>query len=91
MNLIYLAATLALVLVNLAGLTLLVSRWLPPFALARSAGILLLCLVLFCVEHFIGFGNLSWVWPLTTLSALCLLWRGRAGLAKASGSPRSFL
>jgi hypothetical protein len=53
-NLIYILFTLALLLVNLAGLTLCASRWLPPFALARSAGILLLCLALFFIEHFCG-------------------------------------
>jgi hypothetical protein len=82
MNLIYLAATLALVLINLTGITLLVSRWVPPFALARSAGILLACLALFCVEHFLGLGHLSWVWPISTLASLWLIGQGRARLAE---------
>ena len=82
MNLIYLAVTLALLLINLAGLTLLVTRWLPPFALARSAGVLLVCLVLFCVEHFFGLGQLTWVWPISTLASLWLLGQSRATLAE---------
>ncbi len=82
MNLINLAVTLALLLINLAGLTLLVTRWLPPFALARSAGVLLVCLVLFCVEHFFGLGNLTWVWPISTLVSLWLVGENRARLAE---------
>jgi uncharacterized membrane protein len=82
MNLIYAVATVALLLINLAGLTLLASRWLPPFALARSVGVLLSCLVLFYVEHFIGLGNLTWVWPIITLASLCLIWRSKAGFAE---------
>jgi len=74
-NLIHVMVTLVLLLINLAGLTLLASRWLPPWALARSAGLLVLCLALFCVEHFLGLGNLTWVWPLTTAASLYLLWR----------------
>ena len=81
MKLIYLAFTLALLLLNLAGVTLITRRWLPPFALARSVGILLICLVLFFIEHFIGLGQLTWVWPITTLVSVTLLYRQRAQLA----------
>jgi hypothetical protein len=84
MNHIYLALTLALLLLNLAGVTLITRRWLPPHALARSVGILLICLVLFFIEHFIGLGRLTWVWPITTLLSLALLYRQRAQLP-ASG------
>lgn len=77
MNLIYLSCTVLLLLLNLAGVTLITQRWLPPFALARSIGILLICLVLFFIEHFIGLGRLTWVWPITTLISVTLLYRQR--------------
>jgi hypothetical protein len=66
MNLIYYSATVLLLLFNIAGLTLYMSRWLPTFALARAAGILLLCAILFFMEHFQGFGKLNGLWLLTT-------------------------
>jgi len=80
MNYIYIAFTLALLFVNLAGVTLITRRWVPPFALARSVGILALCLVLFFVEHFIGLGQLTWVWPITSVVSVALLYRERATL-----------
>ncbi len=80
MNLIYLGFTLVLLLLNLAGVTLAMHRWLPPFALARASGILLVCLVLFFIEHFFGLGRLTWVWPITSLIATSLLYRQRAQL-----------
>lgn len=70
MYLIYLFLTLALIVVNLAGLTAAISRWLPIHASARLLGVLALCLLLFALEHLHGLGKLSWVWPLSTLAAL---------------------
>lgn len=81
MNYIHIAAILALLLLNLAGMTLIMHRWIPTFALARSAGILLLCLILFFIEHFIGLGRLDWVWPATSIASLIVLFRERAALA----------
>lgn len=80
MNLIYIVMTLMLLLLNLAGLTLLVSRYLPPLAIARSVGILLFCLTLFFIEHFIGLGQLTWLWPLTSSSAALVIYQQRAKL-----------
>ena len=77
MNLIYYFYTVLLLLVNLAGLTLFMSRWLPTFALARAAGLLLFCTVVFFMEHFIGFGQLAWVWPITTAAAVIMLYSER--------------
>ncbi len=82
MNLIYLAMTLLLLLLNLAGITLLVSRYVPPFAIARSVGILLFCLTLFFIEHFIGLGRLTWVWPLTSVISAIVIYRQRARLSQ---------
>jgi uncharacterized membrane protein len=78
MKSIYLCFTLAILMLNVAGLTLLASRLLPVVALARAAGILMFCLVMFFIEHFVGLGSLTWVWPVTTLVSAFLLWRYRS-------------
>ena len=83
MNYIHITFYLALLLLNLAGLTLISRRWIPPFALARSVGILTLCVGLFFIEHFIGLGQLTWVWPITSLISALLLYRQRAELAQS--------
>lgn len=84
MHLIYLGLTLGLIWLNLAGLTLFCRRWLPDFALARTCGILLLALVLFFVEHFVGLGKLNWVWPLSSLASAYILNKNRDQL-RSSG------
>lgn len=81
MNLIHFLVILLLLVVNIAGLTALVSRFVASFALARAAGILLLCLVFFFGEHFVGLGQPTWLWPLTTVVAIRLLYADRARLA----------
>jgi uncharacterized membrane protein len=77
MNLIYIVMTLLLLLLNLAGITLLVSHYVPPFAIARSVGILLFCLTLFFIEHFIGLGRLTWAWPLTSVISAFVIYQQR--------------
>ncbi|MBE9610393.1 DUF2298 domain-containing protein [Chitinilyticum piscinae] len=80
MNLIYFLFTLLLLVVNLAGLTALVSRWIGSYALARSAGVLLFCLGMFFLEHFLGLGKLTWLWPMTTAVSVFLLYAERQRL-----------
>lgn len=75
MQLIYVLMTVLLLLVNLAGLTAVCSRLLPAFALARAAGVLLFCTVMFFVEHFIGLGQLTWLWPISTALAAFALYK----------------
>lgn len=70
MYLIYLFLTLALIVVNLAGMTAAISRWLPIHASARLLAVFTLCLLMFALEHIHGLGKLIWVWPLSTLAAL---------------------
>lgn len=66
------------VLINVAALTLLAQRFIPFPALARAAGIVIICLALFSLEHFVGLGTLRAVGlPLTVLS-LYILWHERA-------------
>ncbi|MBI3562534.1 MAG: hypothetical protein HY080_12555 [Gammaproteobacteria bacterium] len=80
MYFIYLTLTLALLMLNLAGLTLLTRRFVPSLALARAVGIIGFCLLMFFIEHFIGLGRLNWVWPITTLLSAYLLLQQRAEL-----------
>ncbi len=80
MSLIFLCLTALLVLVNLAGLALMLRRWLPHYALAKVVAVLGLCLLGFFVEHFIGLGRLTWVWPLGSALAVVILYRQRDAL-----------
>ncbi|MEQ1545632.1 DUF2298 domain-containing protein [Methyloglobulus sp.] len=73
MYLIYLFLTIALILVNLAGLTAWVSRYLPAQASARVLGLFVLTLAIFAFEHLHGLGKLNWIWPLSTGLALWCL------------------
>ncbi len=77
MSLIFLCLTAVLLLVNLAGLALLLRPWVPHYALAKVAGVISFCLLLFFVEHFIGLGRLTWLWPVSTLVSLTMLVRWR--------------
>ena len=70
MQTIYLALTLGLLWLNIAGLTLATQRFLPDTHIARSTGIIVLCLLLFFVEHFIGLGTLHGLWPFTSTLAI---------------------
>jgi len=83
MNLIYYASTVLLLLVNIAGLTIAMRRWLPTYALARAAGLLLACAIFFFVEHFHGLGKLPWLWPLTTTVAAALVYKNRHTLCSS--------
>ncbi|WP_119394278.1 DUF2298 domain-containing protein [Salinibius halmophilus] len=68
---------IALILINLAGLTAAAGKWLPHYAIARAGAVLIISMVLFFIEHFVGFGDISWAWPLTTVAALYVLYRRR--------------
>ena len=75
---IYWLAIFAAVLVNVTALTLLALRYIPFPAIARTTGILLVCLALFSLEHFVGLGQLYPLFlPLTALS-LFVIWLERA-------------
>jgi uncharacterized membrane protein len=77
MYLIYLASTLLLIWISVAGVTLISHRFLSDIAIARSVGLLLVALVLFFVEHFIGLGNLHWMLPITVLVGAWMIWKGK--------------
>lgn len=80
MTLILTALSLGLVLVNIAGVTILASRWISSFAIARAVGLIAIVITMFFLEHFVGFGRLAWAWPFTTLIAVIALFRTRAQL-----------
>jgi Uncharacterized membrane protein (DUF2298) len=75
---VYWLGIAAAVLINIAALTLLAQRLIPFPAMARAAGIVILCLALFSLEHFVGLGTLRAAGlPLTAVS-LYVLWHERA-------------
>lgn len=74
MYLILLSLNIFLILINLAGIATLLSRWIPHYALAKAVGLVSFCLGLFFVEHFFGLGKLTWLWPITTGISLYLIY-----------------
>jgi hypothetical protein len=77
MSIIFLALTVFLLLVNLAGIALLLRPWMPHHLLAKAIGLIGFSLLLFFIEHFIGLGRLTWFWPISTVISLAMLWRWR--------------
>lgn len=74
---IYVLGLFAAVLVNIAALTLLVLPHIPYPGIARAAGLIVVCLIVFSLEHFVGLGRLAPLFvPLTALSAY-VIWRNR--------------
>lgn len=76
MTMIHLAVSLALLWLHLAGLSLVLGRWLP-YAIARASGVLLIALLMFFIEHFVGLGNLNGLWPVSATLAAFALYRFR--------------
>ena len=77
MSLIFLCCTAVLLLVNLAGLALLLRPWIPHYHVAKVAGVISFCLLWFFVEHFVGLASLTWLWPVSTAVSLVTLYRNR--------------
>ena len=75
MYFILLSLNISLILINLAGLATLVTRWVPYYALAKAIGVVFFCLGLFFVEHFFGLGKLIWLWPISTAISLYLIYQ----------------
>ncbi len=72
MSAIFLVLSIGLLYLHLAGITLLLGRWLP-YPIARASGVLLFTMLLFFLEHFVGLGAIDWLWPLGTVVALGLI------------------
>ena len=75
---IFLLFTLAFIWFCVAGGTLLASRLVPGFALARSLALLLFVLVFFFVEHFVGLGNLHYALPFFMAVSGWVFWKNLA-------------
>lgn len=82
MKLLFLAMSALLILLNIAGLGLLLRRLTPHYGLAKPVAVVGGCLLLFFVEHLIGLGRLDGLWPLTSGAAAWLCWRQRAVLRR---------
>lgn len=67
MSAIYLLFSILFLFVSLTGATLVVDRYVRSPTIAKAIAILGFCSVLFFVEHFVGLGNLRWVFPIATL------------------------
>lgn len=85
------AFILGAILLNLIALALLGARIVGNYTLSRAATPAALALVLFFVEHFVGLGRLSWVWPLTTAASAWIVWREHEYLRSQWGSEAAFL
>jgi hypothetical protein len=64
---------LSLLCVNFLGLTLVTGLWIRNAWLALVSGPWIFCSIFFFVENFYGFGQLSWLWPLTTTISVVLV------------------
>jgi len=89
--LLMIATLVFTLLVNLTGLALAARRLIPNYVLARVASPLLLCMAMFCLEHAIGLGDLSWAFLPLTLYSLWLIWRKRGFLLSNVGPEILFL
>ena len=63
---------IGLLLINLAGLSVVAYHSCRSWLLARAASPLLVAIPFF-VEHIFGFGSLKWLWPLTTVISVVLI------------------
>ncbi|PKF61959.1 hypothetical protein CW745_08205 [Psychromonas sp. psych-6C06] len=82
MHLIFLFLMVLIITINFSAIALFATRWVSHYALAKISGLLLLCLTLFFIEHFIGLGNLNWLWPISTCFSLFYLAKNKTTLFK---------
>jgi hypothetical protein len=75
MQIIYTLFTVIIILLNMAGMSILFSKIVPYYTLARAAGLVLITSFFFFVEHFFGLGSLNWVWPITSAASAYLIYR----------------
>jgi uncharacterized membrane protein len=91
MSLVYLSLAIAALWINLLGVGLAARRLVGDYVLARVAGVLVVCLVCFFLEHFVGFGVRPPVLPFTTAVSLWLIWRNRSVVRAHVGLEAVFL
>jgi uncharacterized membrane protein len=78
MSLVFLSLAIAGLWINLLGAGLAARRFVGDYAVARATGVLAICLVCFCLEHFGGWGPHLPLLPLTTALSIWLIWRNRS-------------
>lgn len=82
MTLLFVLVSLGVIWANLAGLGLLFGRLTRDYAVGRVGGALLICLVFFCLEHFVGLGRMLRLYPVSTALSAWLIVRDRRTLAR---------
>lgn len=81
MNHLFNLLLVALVLLNVTGLTLLALPHLRlPYGLTQAAAVVGLCLAFFFIEHYVGLGQMGWLLPTGALGAGWVVWTRRATL-----------
>ena len=90
MSLVFLSLAIAGLWINLLGAGLAARRFISDYAVARLTGVLAICMVCFCLEHFAGFGPRPPLLPLTTALSVWLIWRGRSALKENWGNEALF-
>ncbi|WP_022942801.1 DUF2298 domain-containing protein [Psychromonas hadalis] len=86
MHLIFIFLMVLIITINFSALAMVAKRWINNYVLAKIAGLLSICLSLFFIEHFVGLGNLNWLWPVTTIASLFVLSKNRALLKQHSSA-----
>ena len=90
MSLVFLSLAIAGLWINLLGAGLAARRFVSDYAVARMTGVLAICMVCFCLEHFAGWGPRPPLLPLTTALSVWLMWRARSALRENWGSEALF-
>lgn len=74
----FLGLAIAGLWINLLGAGLAARRFVGDYALSRATGVLAICLVCLCLEHFGGWGPRLPLLPFTTALSIWLIWRNRS-------------
>lgn len=76
---IFYGLNILVLLIHALGGTLLFRKWLGGVSdqLAMLFGVVSVVGGLFFVEHFVGLGSLGWVWPLSLLLSVWMIWQSR--------------
>lgn len=82
MTLLFVLVSLGAIWANLAGLGLLARHLTGDYAVARVGGAVFLCLIFFCLEHFVGLGPMLRLYPVSTALSLWLIVRNRRTIAQ---------
>jgi uncharacterized membrane protein len=92
MNHIFNGLSIALLVINLAGLSAGAVRLTGlPFGLAKVFTVLTGCMAFFFFEHFYGIPSLGWLLLPSTVFSVWLLWKQRGKLREFAGAEAAFL